>query len=66
MWLANVGDDMTHDVEALGVIQQAIAAEVVPAGAVRVRVLPISDEELALAIMNALDEQGLAIVRVDG
>jgi hypothetical protein len=54
---------MTHDVESLAVIQRVIAEAVVPAGAVRLRTLPISDEELALDILNALDEQGLAVVR---
>jgi hypothetical protein len=55
-----------HDTEALGVIQRVIGDSVVSAGLARMRTLPLTDEQLALDIINALDEQGLRIVRVGG
>jgi hypothetical protein len=54
---------MAHDPEALGIIESAIAEAVVAAGQVRIRVLSVSDEALALDILNALDQHGLTIVR---
>lgn len=51
-----------HHVESLGVIQRVIADSVVPAGLARIRTLPLTDEQLALDILNALEEQGLTIV----
>ena len=47
--------------EIIGVIAQAIKSEVAhPLGAMRH--LPVSEEEVALTILNALDEAGYAVI----
>jgi hypothetical protein len=51
-----------HHVDAMGVIERAIAAAVVPGGLVRIRTLPLTDEQLALGILDALEAEGLRIV----
>ena len=51
-----------HHVESLAIVQRVIAQSVVPAGLAQMRILPLTDEQLALDILNALDEQGLRIV----
>lgn len=53
---------MAHDPEAASVIEAALAAEVVHAGAFRGRILPSSDEAVALAILEALGREGLEVV----
>ena len=56
---------MAHDANAMQVIRDAIAAEIVRPGFVKaLRALPVSDEEVALSILDALEQNGLAVVRV--
>lgn len=55
---------MAHDQTAIRIIQDAIAAEVVRAGLAGVRALPESDEAVALSILDALEQNGLEVVRV--
>lgn len=51
-----------HHEESQSVIERAIQAAIVPVGLTRWRTIPMSDEELAVKIMNALRDQGLLIV----
>jgi hypothetical protein len=54
---------MAHDSRAASVIEAAVAAEVVRAGAAGIRVVAASDEAVALAILDALEREGLEVVR---
>ena len=50
-----------HHPDAADIIEQAIRDEVVPAGLARIRVLAATDEQVALAVLDALDRHGLAV-----
>lgn len=52
-----------HDPEAAAIVEAGIAAEVDRVGEYRVRVLAASEEAVALSVLDALERNGLAIVR---
>jgi hypothetical protein len=54
---------MADGIDAAAVIEQTLRSAVLPGLTVRIR--PMSDDELALDIIEALDSAGFEIVRKD-